>query len=134
MQPTWVLKSRLLRRTLYVGRVNLRRMAPATLCVISTERSTLTGSAYFAAAKQYTSAMEHTISAKDAMMSSLVSLIRAKFNCEIAKVQPIAHLAYHTHLQMQTINYHLSRSDAACASQLILRKLKNDHGSSRSKR
>ena len=53
--------------------------------------------------------MEHIISAKDAMMSSLVSLIRAKFNYEIAKVQLIAHLVFHTHLQMQTINYHLSR-------------------------
>ena len=90
VRRTWVSKNRLLRKILYAERVNLRCMAPATPCVISTVRSISTGSAYFAALKLYTSAMEHIISAKDAMMSSLVSLIRAKFNCEIAKVQLIA--------------------------------------------
>ena len=78
--------------------------------------------------------MEHIISAKDAMMSSLVSLIRAKFNYEIAKVQLIAHLVFHTHLQMQTINYLLSRSVAASASLKIHKKPRNDLGSSRYKK
>ena len=112
----------------------MRRMAPATPCVKSTVRSTLIGSAYFAAVKQYTFAMVHIISAKDAMMSLLVSLIRAKFNYEIAKVQLIAPLVFHTHLQMQTINYLLSRSDAASVSLKIHRKPRNDRGSSRYKK
>jgi len=68
------------------------------------------------------------------MMNSLVGLIRAKFNYEIAKVQPIVPLVFHTLLQMQTINYLLSRSGAASASLKILRNPRNDLGSSRYKK